>query len=353
MQTLLRDPAAGVMHSLIYFGFLVLLGGHHRRSRSTTRCPSSCKFLHGSVYEGVLVRRRRRRRSCFLDRHRRGRSCRRYVQRPYRIRIKTKPEHAVDPRHVPRHRRHRLPRPRRSASPLIGPARLREVVVRRLPARPRLVDATADARSHGWHQASVVVARRRLRRLPGDPADHDAAPHVHVAAEHVPARPRAPQGRHEADAQPDGDRARDASAPRPSRTSPGSSCSTPTPARCAAAARSVCPAHATGKPLDPREIVLKTGEVMAATGDPPVSPPIGVDPEITDRRRLAVRAHHRRGDLGVHVVQGVRRDLPGQHRDPRQDPRHAALPVADGVATSRPSSATPTGRWRTRATRGA
>ena len=48
-------------------------------------------------------------------------------------------------------------------------------------------------------------------------------------------------------------------------------------------------------------------------------------------RRLAVRAHHARGDLGVHVVQGVRRDLPGQHRDPRQDPRHAALPVADGV----------------------
>ena len=29
---------------------------------------------------------------------------------------------------------------------------------------------------------------------------------------------------------------------------------------------SVCPAHATGKPLDPREIVLKTGEVMNATG---------------------------------------------------------------------------------------
>ena len=44
---------------------------------------------------------------------------------------------------------------------------------------------------------------------------------------------------------------------------------------------SVCPAHATGKPLDPREIVLKTGEVMARTGDPAVSPPIGVDSEIT------------------------------------------------------------------------
>ena len=34
---------------------------------------------------------------------------------------------------------------------------------------------------------------------------------------------------------------------------------------------SVCPAHATGKSLDPREIVLKTGEVMALTGSPPVS----------------------------------------------------------------------------------
>jgi heterodisulfide reductase subunit C len=44
---------------------------------------------------------------------------------------------------------------------------------------------------------------------------------------------------------------------------------------------SVCPAHATGKSLDPREIVLKTGEVMAATGTPQVSPPIGTVPEIT------------------------------------------------------------------------
>jgi Fe-S oxidoreductase len=44
---------------------------------------------------------------------------------------------------------------------------------------------------------------------------------------------------------------------------------------------SVCPAHATGKPLDPREIVLKAGEVMAATGTPVVPPPIGIDPEIT------------------------------------------------------------------------
>jgi Fe-S oxidoreductase len=48
---------------------------------------------------------------------------------------------------------------------------------------------------------------------------------------------------------------------------------------------SVCPAHATGKPLDPREIVLKSGEVMAATASHApggkVSPPLSVDGEIT------------------------------------------------------------------------
>ncbi|MET0143180.1 MAG: heterodisulfide reductase-related iron-sulfur binding cluster, partial [Ilumatobacteraceae bacterium] len=43
---------------------------------------------------------------------------------------------------------------------------------------------------------------------------------------------------------------------------------------------SVCPAHATGKPLDPREIVLKVGEVMAASGTPVVSPPISTVPSI-------------------------------------------------------------------------
>src|SRR5690606_30576082 len=92
MQTLLRDPAAGVMHSLIYFSFLVLfavttiLEVNHQ-------LPESAKFLHGDVYRayalvgdvaggvylaGVVWA-----------------ILRRYVQRPYRIRIKTKPEHAL------------------------------------------------------------------------------------------------------------------------------------------------------------------------------------------------------------------------------------------------------------------
>jgi Fe-S oxidoreductase len=44
---------------------------------------------------------------------------------------------------------------------------------------------------------------------------------------------------------------------------------------------SVCPANLTGKSLDPREIVIKLGEVAARTATDPVSPPVGVDGEIT------------------------------------------------------------------------
>ncbi|MEY2468048.1 MAG: hypothetical protein QOF21_746, partial [Actinomycetota bacterium] len=45
---------------------------------------------------------------------------------------------------------------------------------------------------------------------------------------------------------------------------------------------SVCPAHATGKALDPREIVLKVGHVMAATHPSgSVSPVVGQDAELT------------------------------------------------------------------------
>ena len=49
MRTLLRDSAAGLMHSMIYFGFLILLG-------VTTvlevdhQMPPKLKFLHGQTY---------------------------------------------------------------------------------------------------------------------------------------------------------------------------------------------------------------------------------------------------------------------------------------------------------------
>ncbi|SVA26499.1 uncharacterized protein METZ01_LOCUS79353, partial [marine metagenome] len=95
MQTLLREPAAGVMHALIYFPFLILMA-------VTTvleinhQVPEAMKFLHGDVYRAytavgdiagvlylvgvvwALLRRYGPRRF-----------------RPYRIRIKSKPEHAA------------------------------------------------------------------------------------------------------------------------------------------------------------------------------------------------------------------------------------------------------------------
>jgi len=43
----------------------------------------------------------------------------------------------------------------------------------------------------------------------------------------------------------------------------------------------VCPAQATGKPLDPREIVLKLGEVATRTAGYPLSSPVSLDSEIT------------------------------------------------------------------------
>ena len=50
MQTLLRDPAAGIMHSMIYFGFLVLLAVTSILEINH-QLPEGIKFLHGGVYE--------------------------------------------------------------------------------------------------------------------------------------------------------------------------------------------------------------------------------------------------------------------------------------------------------------
>src|SRR3954470_41103 len=92
MQTLLRDPAAGLMHSFIYFSFLILFAVT-AVSQIQDQVPESMKFLHGTTYQayafvgdaaglvfvvGVAW--------AFV---------RRYIQRPYRIRIKSKPEHLL------------------------------------------------------------------------------------------------------------------------------------------------------------------------------------------------------------------------------------------------------------------
>ncbi len=57
MQTLLRDPAAGIMHSLIYFSFLVLLGGHHG-ARDQPPAADQPQVPARQRVRGLLVRRR-------------------------------------------------------------------------------------------------------------------------------------------------------------------------------------------------------------------------------------------------------------------------------------------------------
>ena len=208
MRTLLRDPAAGLMHSMIYFGFLVLLA-------VTTvleidhQVPESWKFLHGRTYQayalvgdaaGVV----------FLG----GvvwAIVRRYVQRPYRIRIKTKPEHLVI----------------LGTFLVIGVSGFGAEMFRiaLLSAEGEnmdferwsfvgyplstLVDGWSVSSLDTWHQWWWIGHVVGVRRLPRHPPADDAAAHVHVAAEHVPARQVTPEGGDEADAEPRRDRAGD------------------------------------------------------------------------------------------------------------------------------------------------
>ncbi len=275
MRTLLRDPAAGVMHSLIYFGFLVLFAATVLLEIDH-QIPDGWKFLHGRTYQGYsfvadlagIV---------FLA----GLTwafLRRYGVRPYRIRIKTKPEHlvilvvffAIG-----------------ITGFLVEGAR---IALAGRPAFERwsfvgwglsgLVEGWGAGTLRDTHRwlwgAHVVSFLAFLVILPTTMLRHMFTSPMNM---YWRDRPR-PKG---------------AMSPMPNlmetelETFGASTVEDFTwkqlfdTEACTICGRctSVCPAHATGKPLDPREIVLKTGEVMTATGTPRVSPPVGVDREIT------------------------------------------------------------------------
>jgi Fe-S oxidoreductase/nitrate reductase gamma subunit len=273
MQTLLRDPAAGVMHSLIYFNFIILLA-------VTTvleinhQMPEDAKFLHGDVYRayslvgdvagalflvGVIWA-----------------IVRRYVQRPYRIRIKSKPEHAVI----------------LGTFLAIGVTGFGAEAYRiALAGRPDfekwsvvgyplsgLVDDTA--RLSGWHQgwwiAHVVSFLLFVVILPVTMLRHIFTSPLNMYLrdkERPKGAMKAMPNLMETELETFGAATvEDFTWKQLLDTDACTMCG-----RCT----SVCPAHATGKSLDPREIVLKTGEVMARSGDPVVSTPIGLEPEIT------------------------------------------------------------------------
>jgi Fe-S oxidoreductase/nitrate reductase gamma subunit len=283
MQTLLRDSAAGLMHSMIYFGFLVLLGV------TTTleidhQLPESLKFLHGGVYQGyafvgdfaglvftlgvvwAIVRR--------------------YIQKPYRIRIKTKREHGIILGVL-------------LAVGLSGfGAEMFRIAASAAAGKDmsfekwsfvgwplsRAVDGLALGTLENWHQGMwvthVVAFIVFLALLPITMLRHIFTSPLNMYLK-------------------DRDRPKGAMRAMPNLTetsleSFGASVvedftwkqllDTDACTMCGRCT-SVCPAHATGKPLDPREIVLKTGEVMAATAahapGGKVSPPLSTDGEIT------------------------------------------------------------------------
>jgi len=283
MRTLLRDSAAGLMHSMIYFGFLVLLG-------VTTvleidhQVPPALKFLHGDVYRayaavgdiagivftgGVIWA-----------------IIRRYVQRPYRIRIKTKKEHGIILGVM-------------LAIGLTGfGAEMFRIAVSTAGGKDmsfeswsfigyplsQLVDGSSLNSLEIWHQsmwvAHVVTFIAFLALLPITMLRHIFTSPLNMYLK-------------------DRDRPKGAMRAMPNLTetsleSFGAAVvedftwkqllDTDACTMCGRCT-SVCPAHATGKPLDPREIVLKTGEVMAATAAHApggmVSPPLSVDSEIT------------------------------------------------------------------------
>lgn len=276
MRTLLRDAGAGLMHSMMYFGFLALLG-------VTTllevdhQMPADLKFLHGTTYKAYaafgdlagLV---------FLT----GvvwAIVRRYVQRPYRIRIKTKPEHAL----------------------ILGTflaigltgygAEAFRIAQDGMPSYEKfsfigyplatLVDGLTVGQIDFWHQmmwvGHVVFFLVFLALLPITMLRHMFTSPLNMYLK-------------------DRERPKGAMRAMPNLTetsleSFGASVVEDFTWKqlldldaCTMCGRctSVCPAHATGKPLDPREIVLKAGEVMAASAlHGHVSPPIGTDVEIT------------------------------------------------------------------------
>jgi len=283
MRTLLRDSAAGLMHSMMYFGFLVLLG-------VTTvlevdhQLPPALKFLHGDVYRayaavgdiagivfttGVIWA-----------------IIRRYVQRPYRIRIKSMPEHAIG----------------LGVLLAIGVSGFGSEMFRIAESQAAGINMDHEKWSvlgyplaqlvNGWSESTlntlhqvlwtshvlsfiaflVILPITMLRHMFTSPLnmylkDRERPKGAMKAMPNLTETSLETFGAHVVE---------DFTWKQLLDLDACTMCG-----RCT----SVCPAHATGKPLDPREIVLKSGEVMAATASHArggkVSPPLSVDSEIT------------------------------------------------------------------------
>ena len=273
MQTLMRDRWAGLMHSMVYYGFLVLFLGTVTLEIDHL-LPADFKFLQGNVYRGY---------SFVLD----GAALvflgglgwaalRRYGQAPWRLRSKTRPEDlwilvtlaliAITGLGTEAARIAVEGRPAHEVWSFVGyPLSL-------------LVPMASAAGIHQivWilHVVSflaflVVLPTTKLRHMVTSPVNMFLGP-----------RERPPGAMREMPNLMEVDDIETVGAALVGEFTWKQLLDTDTCTVCGRCT-SVCPANVTGKALDPREIVLKLGEVAARTADPVVTGPVTVDQAIT------------------------------------------------------------------------
>lgn len=281
MSTLMRDRRAGVMHSLIYYGFIVLFLGTVTLEIDHLM-PPGLQFLHGPVYLGY---------SAILDLaglvFLSGLALAfvgRYVVPTWRIRSKTKPEDGLI----------------LGVLVVIGLTGLLTEAARiSLVGRPdyemwsfvgyplsKLFDSAAAS---GWHRffwvthASAFVAFlvilpiTKMRHMFTSPAN------LFLSVRDRPkgAMREMPNLMEVEDIDTIGAHVvEDLTWKQIFDTDACTICG-----RCT----SVCPANITGKPLDPREMVLKTGEVAAANAG--IAPPVSSRAMIEGAGTLFDRIH--------------------------------------------------------------
>jgi len=273
MKTVMEDPGAGVMHAMIYYGFILLFVGTVILEVDHL-APTSLKFLHGELYQWY---------SLILDAAAiiflggvAWAAIRRYIAPPQRIKSKTRPEDAwilillaligVSGLLTEAARIAWMGRPAFEQWSFVGYA---------------LSNLVSTSSASGIHQVMwilhavvflaflVVLPTTKLRHMVTTPANLALQPRE---------RPKGAMRE-----MPNLMEATDIESVGASTTAEFTWKQLLDTDACTICGRctSVCPANQTGKSLDPREIVLKLGTVASATATPPQSPPVGVDASLT------------------------------------------------------------------------
>ena len=273
MRTLMRDRNAGLMHSAIYYGFIVLFLGTVTLEIDHL-LPNNLKFLHGTFYQGY---------SFVLDLFAVvflvgivWAAVRRYGTKPWRLRSKTKPEDAgilitlgligVTGLLVEAARITEVGRPDFEMWSFVG-----------YPMSYLIPEGSAAGIHQVFWISHVVVfiaflvalPTTKLRHMLSSPVNMYLSPHERPKG----AMREMPNLMEATDIETVGAATvGEFTWKQLFDTDACTICG-----RCT----SVCPANTTGKALDPREIVLKLGEVADRTAADPVSPPVSVDKAIT------------------------------------------------------------------------